>query len=138
MPGSAVILSGGYSHPFGSSSPALAGLIAQAGFAPRIRDDIDAAMASLADKPDLVAVNSLRWSMTQHEKYAPDRAAYAYELPDEHMATIVNYVAGGGRIFVLHVSTICFDTQPRWHEVMGGGWIWGRSHHPRWGGSRSS
>lgn len=129
----AIILSGGYSHPFGESSPALAKLIEQAGYEPTIEDDIDAAIAALSTKPALLAVNALRWSMTQHEKYASDRAQYAYELPDAHMDAIVDYLAGGGRMFVLHVSTICFDTQPRWHEVMGGGWTWGHSHHPPMG-----
>ncbi len=129
----ALILSGGYSHPFSESSPALAGLLAAGGYYPSIEEDIDDAMAVLADRPDLVAVNSLRWSMTQHEKYAADRAQYAYDLPDTHMEALADYVARGGRLFVLHVSTICFDTQPRWHEVMGGGWSWGRSHHPPMG-----
>lgn len=129
----AIILSGGYSHPFEKSSPALAELIETAGWSTRIEPDIDCAIAALTDQPGLLAVNALMWSMTQHEKYAPDRDQYAYLLPDSHMDAIQNYVAGGGRLFVLHVSTICWDTQPRWHEVMGGGWTWGRSHHPPFG-----
>ncbi|MFN2100017.1 ThuA domain-containing protein [Altererythrobacter sp. MF3-039] len=133
MGGNALILSGGYSHPFRESSPALCELIVEAGWDPLIEDDIDAAVSALSGPPDLLAVNSLRWSMTQHEKYATDRAEYAYQLPENHMDTIENYVASGGRLFVLHVSTICFDTQPRWHDVMGGGWTWGRSHHPPMG-----
>ena len=129
----AIILSGGYSHPFGESSPALSRLIEQSGYDPAIEDDIDAAIAALSTKPALLAVNALRWSMTQHEKYDADRAQYAYDLPDAHMDAIADYVASGGRLFVLHVSTICFDTQPRWREVMGGGWQWGHSHHPPMG-----
>jgi len=130
---SAVILSGGYSHPFAESSAALARIIGEAGYAVRVEEDIDAAIASLREKPALLAVNALRWSMTQHEKYAADRAQYAYELPDAHMDALADYVRGGGRFFVLHVSTICFDRQPRWREVMGGGWEWNRSHHPPMG-----
>ena len=133
MAGRALILSGGYSHPFGESTAALAGVIAEAGYEVVVEEDIDAAIAALDDRPDLLAVNALRWSMTQHEKYAPDRERFAYELPDSHMDALADYVAGGGRLFVLHVSTICFDTQPRWHEVMGGGWTWGHSHHPPMG-----
>lgn len=129
----AIILSGGYSHPFQESSPALAALIEEAGFAPQIEEGIDAAIAALAERPALLAVNALMWSMMQHEKYAPDRERYAYDMPDSHMDAIESYVAGGGRLFVLHVSTICWDTQPRWHEVMGGGWTWGHSHHPPFG-----
>lgn len=126
----ALILSGGYSHPYHESSPALAELVAEAGFEPLIEDDIDAALTSLAERPALLVVNTLRWSMTQHEKYGPDREAYAYELPDEYMVAIADYVAEGGALFVLHISTISFDTQPRWHEVMGGGWKWGHTSHP--------
>lgn len=129
----ALILSGGYSHPFEDSSPALAALIDEAGWQARIETEIDAAIAALAVRPGLLAVNALMFSMVQHEKYAPDRDRHAYVLPDSHMDAIQSYVATGGRLFVLHVSTICWDTQPRWHEVMGGGWSWGRSHHPPFG-----
>jgi uncharacterized protein len=129
----AILLSGGYSHPFDESSPALAKLIEAAGWRARIEQDIDCTITALADRPGLLAVNALMWSMTQHEKYAPDRDRYAFFLPDSHMDAIQNYVAGGGRLFVLHVSTICWDTQPRWHDVMGGGWTWGHSHHPPFG-----
>ncbi|TNE49114.1 MAG: hypothetical protein EP341_08545 [Sphingomonadales bacterium] len=127
----ALILSGGYSHPFEESSPALAEILREAGFQTQIENDIDIAIAELDRSPTVLAVNSLRWSMTQHEKYAADRDEYAYELPDGHMDALAEYVRSGGSLFVLHVSTICFDTQPRWLEVMGGGWKWGRSHHPQ-------
>lgn len=133
MPDKAIILSGGYSHPFPASTGALAARIEAAGRQVAIEEDIDRAIAALAARPPLFAVNALMWSMTQHEKYAPDREHYAYHLPDSHMNAIANYVGGGGRLFVLHVGTICWDTQPRWHEVMGGGWTWGRSHHPPFG-----
>ena len=133
MSRAAILLSGGYSHPFDDSSPALATIMSEAGLEPRIEEDIDQAIAALADRPALFAINALKWSMTQHEKYGSDRAEYAYELPDAHMDAMINYMAGGGSMFVLHVSTICFDTQPRWHDVMGGGWTWGRSHHPPFG-----
>lgn len=129
----AILISGGYSHPFSESSATLAQLIEAAGWRVTIQEDIDQAMAALARRPALLAVNALMWSMTQHEKYAPDRDQYAYLLPDSYMDAIQDYVANGGRLFVLHVSTICWDTQPRWHEVMGGGWTWGRTHHPPFG-----
>ncbi len=129
----AILLSGGYSHPFDDSSPALAALIEEAGWQPHIEDDVDTAIAAVAHGPALLAVNALRWSMTQHEKYAADRSAYAYALPYQHMDAIEHYVVGGGRLFVLHVGTICFDNQLRWHDVMGGGWTWGHSHHPPMG-----
>ncbi|ANU08417.1 ThuA domain-containing protein [Paraurantiacibacter namhicola] len=132
----AILLTGGYSHPFEDSSPALAALIAEAGLEPHLEGDIDTAVAMLAEGPALLAVNALHWSMVQHEKYAPDRAAYAYALPYQHMNAIEQYVSGGGRLHVQHVGTICFDTQPRWHRVMGGGWSWGRSHHPPMGKMR--
>ncbi len=133
MSQSVILLSGGYSHPFHESSPALATLIEGAGWQPQIKESIDEAIASLAEQPALLAVNALHWSMVQHEKYAPDRSEFAYALPDHHMDAIEQYVASGGRLFVQHVGTICFDTQPHWHTVMGGGWTWGRSHHPPMG-----
>ena len=130
MAGAALILSGGYAHPFEQSTAALAELIAAAGLAPRIVANVDEAIPQLAEKPALFAVNTLRWSMMQHEKYAPDRAEHAYALPDAYMAAIADYVAEGGTLFALHVSVISFDNQPGWRSLLGGGWQWGISHHP--------
>jgi type 1 glutamine amidotransferase len=79
---------------------------------------------------DLLVVNALRWSMTQHEKYAPFRAVHAFRPQPGSMDRLVGWVRGGGRLLALHTAVICFDTEPGWLDLLGGGWRWGVSHHP--------
>ena len=129
---SAVLFSGGVGHPFEQTSPILARLIDEAGWDCRIETDLDAALADLP-AAGLFAVNALYWSMTQGEKYAPLRAQWARELQPGQMDAMETFVANGGRLFALHTSTICWDTEPRWRQLIGGGWEWGVSHHPPYG-----
>ena len=126
---SSMLFSGGVGHPFDETSPILAGYIDAAGWACRIETDLDATIDALA-QTDLLAINALYWSMTQDEKYAPLREEWAREISDTQMGAIEQFVHRGGRLFVLHTATICWDTQPRWRALIGGGWQWGVSHHP--------
>lgn len=128
----AVLFSGGVGHPFDETSPLLAELIGESGLETRIETDLDAALGELRGAR-LLAVNALYWTMTQHEKYAPLREQWATSLSDAHMQIIHDFVSDGGRLFVLHTGTICWDNQPGWLQLMGGGWDWQQSHHPRLG-----
>ena len=125
----AVLFSGGYGHPFEETSPVLASFAMAEGWSVVVETDLDATLAALGSA-QLLIVNALCWSMTQHEKYAPDRETWAREMSDGQMAAIDTFVRGGGRLLVMHTGTICWDTQPGWRRIMGGGWQWGLSHHP--------
>lgn len=125
----AVILSGGHGHPFPETSAALGAAAEACGLPAERHGEVDAAIAALASG-DLLVVNALWWSMTQDEKYAPHRAAHARDLPPGAMDAIAAHVAAGGALLALHTATICWDTEPRWKALLGGGWTWGRSHHP--------
>lgn len=125
----AVVLSGGYAHPFAETSAVVAGLAADAGLSPEIHESVGEALTALPGAR-LLLVNALWWSMLQDAKYAPHRAAYARNLADDELAAMVQHVAAGGGLVALHTATICWDTQPGWVALMGGGWAWGRSHHP--------
>ena len=125
----AVVLSGGYAHPFAETSAVVAALAAEAGLAPEIHDSVGDALEALVGAR-LLVVNALWWSMQQDEKYAPHRAAHARMLAEDELAAMVGHVAAGGGLLALHTATICWDTQPGWVALMGGGWAWGRSHHP--------
>ena len=125
----AVVLSGGYAHPFAETSAVVAELAADAGLAPEIHTSVGEAVLALPGAR-LLVVNALWWSMLQDEKYAPHRAAHARTLEDVELAALVQHVAAGGGLVALHTATICWDTQPGWVQLMGGGWAWGRSHHP--------
>ncbi|MEM7568524.1 MAG: ThuA domain-containing protein [Pseudomonadota bacterium] len=122
------ILSGGYAHPFAETGGILKEIAQDCGCLIDMYD-------SIADPLDLsgvdvLIVNGLWWSMTQHEKYAPDRDAWAFEMTDQQMDEIESFVHEGGALYAVHTSVICFDTQPRWKTLLGGGWTWGHSHHP--------
>jgi type 1 glutamine amidotransferase len=123
------ILSGGHGHDFGETTAALSEMLAARGGAVTIDTGFDACVERL-DETDLLVVNALRWTMTQHEKYAPFRAALAYRPGPGSMDRLAGWVAGGGRLLAMHTAVICFDTEPGWLEVLGGGWRWGLSHHP--------
>ncbi len=125
----AIVYSDGYNHPFAESGAALCDLVRAAGWRVSAKDSIGAALAEL-EPADLLLVNALRWSMTQNEKYAPDRAEWAFALPDEDMRRIENHVISGGALLAMHTATICWDNQPSWPQLLGGGWQWGVSHHP--------
>ena len=71
----AIVLTGGIGHPFGQTVPVLSELLASAGFAPRCSDSVADVVAWLRQDPQaLLVVYALRWSMTQQERFAPDRA----------------------------------------------------------------
>ena len=125
----ALIYSDGYAHPFAESSAALAKMLAAQGWTVSIEADLDAALAQLVDV-QLFAVNALRWTMVQHEKYAPHRAEHGFTMDDPQLAAIERFVTQGGRLLALHTAVICWDNQPGWRALLGGGWEWDRSWHP--------
>ncbi len=127
----AVIFSGGINHPFEQSAPALADVLERAGFRTWLTYDLDAACDALrADANALFVLHALRWSMTQHEKYLPDRPRWAMSIPAAACDSIQGHVARGAGLLGLHTASICFDTWPQWPQVLGGHWQWGRSYHP--------
>jgi hypothetical protein len=127
----AVIFSGGINHPFEHSAPALASVLEQVGMQPLLTFELEAACAALkADPTALFVLHALRWSMTQHEKYIPDRPQWAMSIPDAARATIRSHIERGAGLVGLHTASICFDTWPEWPAILGGGWQWGRSFHP--------
>ncbi len=125
----AIILAGGYAHPFAETGAALSNLADRAGLASILYGEVEPALAQLRSQ-DLLVVNALWWSMSQHPKYAPHRVAHARDLPPGAMNAMARHVALGGGLLAIHTATICWDREPRWKELLGGGWTWGRSHHP--------
>ena len=125
----ACILTGGFGHPFDETTPILQTRAETAGWEVECETDLDKLITRLPDI-GLVVVNALWWTMTQHEKYAPHREQWACYASTAQIAALDRFVAGGGSLLVMHTGTICWDNQPLWHEIMGGGWKWALSHHP--------
>lgn len=124
-----LILTGGIAHPFDETAPELARILEAAGFSTQVTEDIEGGLARLEDV-DLLAVHALRWTMTQHEKYAPHRARWAFSLGEAGRAAIEKHVARGRGVLGIHTAAICFDDWPAWRDHLGVRWVWGRSHHP--------
>lgn len=135
----AVILTGGIFHPFERAAPALGAILRDAGFEPWIGEDPAAALEQLrTDAGALLVVYALRWSMTQHEKYAPHRARWALSLSPAARTAIADHVAAGSGLLGLHTASICFDDWAGWRDVLGGAWRWGRSWHPQPGPAQAT
>lgn len=128
-----VIYSDGYNHPFAQSSAALAAIAGQAGIATRVTGSLDEALGLLVSGQGILAVNALRWSMTQYERYAADRPDWAGAITPAQMAALDQHVATGGSLLACHTAVICWDLEPRWPALLGGGWDWNRSSHPPFG-----
>jgi type 1 glutamine amidotransferase len=135
----ALIYTGGIFHPFDEAAPALGRILAAVGFQPRITSALTEWVSWMPASPRALLVPyALRWSMTQHEKYAPYRAEWATEVPETARRAIAAHVAAGAGLLGVHTASICFDDWPAWGEILGGAWVWGRSHHPPLGAVHAS
>jgi type 1 glutamine amidotransferase len=126
-----LILCGGIFHDFEASAREVAAVLAEVGIDSEIVVDLDAALEVLrAGALDLFTVQALRWPMLEHEKYAPYRAQWATHMDADRGEPLRAFVAGGGGLLALHTASICFGDWPEWRRMLGGAWVWGRSHHP--------
>ncbi len=131
-----LLLSGGFSHPFHETTPALASLLGEVGVRSTITEDLEAGIAALAGGGfGMVTVNVLRWRM-EAERYAPHRAAWGYSLPRASRAALREFVEEGGALLAIHTAAVSFDDWPEWRELVGGVWDWSRSAHPPLGAMR--
>lgn len=129
-----VILTGGHTHPFATSAPALAGLLREHGIESTIDDDPERALQTLdSTRAELFTVYALRWTMRGGDKYAPFRERWGFSLSAEGRARVEAHLARGGGLLALHTAIICFDDWPQWRDILGARWEWGRSSHPPYG-----
>jgi len=125
-----LLLTGGIYHDFAASSQTLADVLAEVGVVSDITADIGAGLERLAQGGyDLLTVYALRWSMAQ-PKFDDQRAAWALSLTAPQRQAILDHVAAGRGLLVMHTGAICFDDWPQWRELVGAGWTWGHSYHP--------
>lgn len=129
-----LILTGGIQHDFHNSSAGLARCLEVANVASTITEDLDASWSRIANGEfELVTVHALRWRMIQREKYAPDRARWAYEIPQAGRTALLSHVQHGGGLLGLHTAALCFDSWSDWPSLLGAVWNWDESHHPEFG-----
>lgn len=128
-----VVLAGGspHAHDFDAIRAALAELVGAAGHSVVTSADPDDAVDQLVDADALVC-NGLWWRM-EGAAYDPWRDEHAYSPPATTRQRLRDFVADGGGLVALHTTSICFDDWPEWADVVGAGWVWGRSSHPPYG-----
>src|SRR4051812_49453571 len=71
------------------------------------------------DGADLLVLMGLHW--TGGTKYQPMRA--------EHQRAFENYVKSGRPIIAHHGAIASYDDWPRFGELVGFAWIWGKTNH---------
>ncbi len=127
-----LLITGGIYHPFEASAAALAESLQSLGLRTRIVADVEAGIHALARSSEwrLLTIHALRFTMTQHEKYAPLREQWAFTLSLSARAALERHVRDGGSLLGLHTASICFDGWEEWPRILGAGWVWGRSSHP--------
>ena len=123
-----LIASGGVSHDFEDSTASLAELLANSGHAVTIETDLDVVVDCLP-RFDFLMFNTLRWSMTNHERFTAMRPTWGYAAGPKLKNGISDFLARGGGIYALHASSICFDDWPEWRSILGATWRWDVSRH---------
>lgn len=126
-----LILTGGINHDYEDTAKALDEVLAKAGIQSEVFADIDAGFDALNQHTyDLVTVFALRWRMLDDDKYIPFRDEWAYEISDRDRNNLINHLAEGRGMLGLHTAAICFDTWPKWKDLLGVSWKWGTTFHP--------
>ncbi len=130
----AVVLSGGPTHDFPTTSRCLTELLAEVGLTAEVYDDVDAGVAALQDEQRpaarLLVANLLRWTMHVPARYADRAAELGYSPSERVRAGLRAHLERGGGLLGMHTASICFDDWPEWGTLLGGAWNWDRSHHP--------
>ncbi|MFK7912299.1 MAG: ThuA domain-containing protein [Pseudomonadales bacterium] len=124
-----VLLSGGIYHPFADTSDWLVQRFANQGVESVITEDVGEAVSELHNA-DCLTVNALRWRMLNDPKYAEHRKRWAFDMPEDWAQRITEFVEQGGALLALHTASICFDSWYGYGALLGGRWVWQRSHHP--------
>lgn len=130
-----LLLRGGPTHDFATTSAMLVDLFAETGVATTVVDEpSDAAEALRAGAgPDAAVgtftVNALRWSMDA-PRYGHLRDRFAVSVTASDLGAVDAFVRGGGGMLALHAAVICFDGDPVWKELCGAAWDWDGSSHP--------
>lgn len=133
----AIILSGSgrYAdpwHPYPDTTERLAAIVGEAGFDVEVRDDVDAALATLGDDVRLLVVNA-----GDPDSPLPDgvdaAASDGAAVDDTALAAAVDRGIG---ILAVHSAASSLRDHPTFHRALGGRWEDDVSWHPPFGEAR--
>ena len=114
-------------HPFAETSERLAGLIDDLGHRVQTSSDVEERLADL-DGIDLLVVNAGN----------PTKLGLAgtTALTPAARTGLLEYLARGGPLLVMHISVNSLPGIPEWADIVGGRWVEGESMHPPKGETR--
>jgi len=118
-------------HDFGSLAAAVAAVLGVDGIETEIvsdPDELEDRLTSTANRPDLLTVLALRWTMGA-PRYGRDRAEWAFSPDGATRSALEGFVAAGGGLLALHTACVCFDDWREWGDLLGAAWEWDRSSH---------
>ncbi|MFL6151963.1 MAG: ThuA domain-containing protein [Ornithinibacter sp.] len=116
-------------HPFARTSAAVAQVVTEAGLAVEVVEDVDAALAGLAESaPDLLILNI-------GDPAGPRPAGVVDDAPDpardeRSRSGLLAHLAAGRPLHALHVSSTSLGHVPEWESILGGTWVPGTTMHP--------
>ncbi|MFW6195482.1 MAG: ThuA domain-containing protein, partial [Chloroflexota bacterium] len=115
-----LLISGG-KHPYGETTPVLAGFLKEAGHKVDISESaLELAVSSL-DGYDAVVLNTLRTD------------EFGNNLKEGQRENLRKWVEDGGGLVSIHISPASCPDWPEMKKLTGGGWVFGQSHHPPFG-----
>ncbi|HET7822223.1 MAG TPA: ThuA domain-containing protein [Ornithinibacter sp.] len=116
-------------HPFARTSAAIAEILTEAGLDVRIAEDVDDALAGLAESaPALLILNI-------GDPAGPRPGDVTDEVPDtardeRSRSGLLAHLAAGRPLLAFHVSSTSLGYVPEWESVLGGIWVPGTTMHP--------
>ena len=113
-----LVVTGGQ-HPYEESTPVLERFLAQGGHRVEVVDDTGILASDGLSGYDALVFNTLRRNETT--------------LSEEERAGMTQFIGGGKGFVCIHISGALPDAWPEYHDVTGGGWIFGQSTHPPYG-----
>ena len=107
-------------HPYAETTPRLVDILAEAGIAADVADDVDEGLAAL-DPPDLLVVNAGdSWRGSDPTRGVPAAAR----------ANLAAALDRGIGVLAIHAAISSLRDYDVWREALGGDWIVGTSGHP--------
>ncbi|MBB1484222.1 ThuA domain-containing protein [Tessaracoccus sp. MC1865] len=100
-------------HPFERTTPAIAEVLRDAGYAVEVRETVAGSMLDLASF-DLLVVNAGGGIADEPESPSAEF--------DDDLGALGDYLDAGGRALSIHTSNGAFRQQPKWRAAVGGNW----------------
>ena len=113
-----LVISGG-DHPYHQSTPILLDFLKDAGHNVEMTEDANLLVSNSMKGYDALVFHTLRvGDMT---------------LDYDQRTALTQYIGGGKGFVCIHCAGALAEGWPEYHDVTGGGWIYGGSRHPRYG-----